>query len=301
MPDHPGPFLIIEGADGSGKSTLAQQLGEMLGLPVEHYGPPTTYAYDEWTRVVVEANGPRIFDRLHVGSFAYGRQFRGQDDLSPMERWKLDGLLTYYGTKMIYCAPPQSVMEENVAQGERGPHAHYEQRQKKIQQDYDWFFTRGVTANSVPRPDYTTSIPAMTYDYTKDTPERAAEWGQFHTSAEPLPYQTLEGWRVYGNARRPRLRVVVIDDAWDFCPYVAMALRSIGMSWSDLCVLVLGSDAYRANAIDETWVALGAEAAQAVDGEIRVVPDPLDTAEFHFQEGLIRYPLTILGKDDWSP
>src|SRR5262245_50286103 len=79
-------FLIVEGGDGTGKTTLAEQIAEHYGAEYQHVGPPRTdmtvfaehigYAF-----VLTDEYGSVVFDRFHLGTFAYGPIFRPEDDI----------------------------------------------------------------------------------------------------------------------------------------------------------------------------------------------------------------------------
>lgn len=151
-------IVVIEGPDGTGKTTLANALVERLGFEYDHCGPPEKPALQFYMDSINRHDGDTVIDRLHVGSYVYGKAFRGLDDLTDFERWLLEGVLRAHNGLLIYTKLPQEVVEANLA---RGPDSNdaviYEAADKRlaVRQLYAEYM---ATVNQ---------LPQCTYDFTE--------------------------------------------------------------------------------------------------------------------------------------
>ena len=144
-----GPIVVLEGPDGGGKSHLAGRF-ERLGYANVHLGAPERPAYEHWIAAVRDTEGPTVFDRLHVGSYAYGHAFRGMDDLTTHQRWLLDGALLAADALMVHVRPGDNTLD-HVLMHDRPPQGaeavHYEQldKQREVRARYDRFAEERLT------------------------------------------------------------------------------------------------------------------------------------------------------------
>lgn len=319
-----GPLVLLEGPDGGGKTTLAEEL-MANGYRYVHCGPPEERALDAWRAVIRTTDGPTVIDRLHVGSFVYGRAFRGIDDLTPHERWQVDGELMAAASVIVYCRPPDEVLDANL---ERGPDsadaAVYEAKDKRtaVRRLYDWFFDE-PDPPSVVTPEYTSDVPVVRYDFTRDdmamTAVMVAELATGMAEQMPFVHATV---RALGNIRRPRTVLVGDrtnpnlhnDEVFDSLSgrYLFTAMRTGGLTWGTtalfnsyqpdgrtLTATVLPGLGYAATA---DWVALGEKASRRLDSagiKHRLVPHPQFVKRFHYKRGLVDYPLALTGERPW--
>lgn len=133
-----GSFILVEGADGTGKTTLAQQLADAFGAEYEHVGPPRTdmtpfAEHVEYAFVLAREYGQVVFDRFHLGTFAYGPIFRPENDADGIgdfkrKDWDLFEHLIRDRCLLVLCDPGWDQIEVNL--GERDgsqPHPMYEE------------------------------------------------------------------------------------------------------------------------------------------------------------------------------
>lgn len=119
-----GSFVIVEGADGTGKTTLADQLAIAFGAEYEHVGPPrkdmTPFAeHVEYAFVLAEEYGRVVFDRFHLGTFAYGPIFRAEEDLDGIgdfrrADWDLFERLIEDRCLLVLCDPGWDEVQKNL-------------------------------------------------------------------------------------------------------------------------------------------------------------------------------------------
>ena len=159
-----GPYVVLEGPDGCGKTTLADDLMEHIATAqLVHWGPPNKLAYEQWIQAAVEQQGPVIFDRLHLGSIAYGKAFRGMFDVTDHENWLVEGFMMSRGLTIVHTDIPREVQDANIAKNP-DPNAAtrvFEDAAKRdeVKQLYtDYFANRlEVKSNCLPVP----------YDFTR--------------------------------------------------------------------------------------------------------------------------------------
>lgn len=152
--------VVLEGPDGTGKTTLANALVER-GWAYGHCGPPEKPAlefYLDGIREALTAGKPVVMDRLHVGSYAYGKVFRHADDLTDFERWLIEGTLWAHNGMLVYTNAPQTAADAFL--DGRGPDnadaAVYEQADKRaaVRERYEEYM-RGINQMRVCHYDYT--------------------------------------------------------------------------------------------------------------------------------------------------
>lgn len=160
-------FIIVEGGDGTGKTTLAEELAEQYGAEYEHVGPPrhdmTPFAeHIEYAFVLAEQYGSVVFDRFHLGCFAYGPIWRPENDLDGIgdfrrNDWELFEHLIKSRCLLVLADPGWQEVERNLS-GRDGtqPLPEYESDPAKVTAVYDRF-----------RKAYEFSIlEKIKYDYT---------------------------------------------------------------------------------------------------------------------------------------
>lgn len=161
--------MVIEGGEGTGKTVLAQQLAEEFQAEYEHVGPPrrdmTPFAeHVEYAFVLVEEYGRVVFDRFHLGCFAYGPVFRPERDVDGIgdfhrADWDLFEHLIHSRCLLIYCDPGWEEIERNLS-GRDGsqPYPEYESDIAKVLATYRRFQKAY---------DFST-LRKMRYDYTME-------------------------------------------------------------------------------------------------------------------------------------
>jgi thymidylate kinase len=143
-------FIIVEGGDGTGKTTLAEELAETYGAEYEHVGPPRTdmtpfAEHIEYAFVLSEQYGSVVFDRFHLGCFAYGPIWRPENDIDGIgdfrrADWELFEHLISSRCLLVMCDPGWQVVEANLS-GRDGtqPLAEFESDPAKVTAVYDRF------------------------------------------------------------------------------------------------------------------------------------------------------------------
>lgn len=90
-----GSCVIIEGVDGGGKTTLAEGLQQTFNAHVLHVGPPQPDSSPLCEHLnylrMVDWYSHTVFDRFHLGGWAYGKEFRHRfDATAKMGDWLPD-------------------------------------------------------------------------------------------------------------------------------------------------------------------------------------------------------------------
>jgi thymidylate kinase len=77
--------IIVEGADQMGKTTFCDKLSKELNMGIIHYAPPKPGInfYNEYTKHIISATRPILFDRNYVSEMVYGPLFRGSSGVTP--------------------------------------------------------------------------------------------------------------------------------------------------------------------------------------------------------------------------
>lgn len=260
--------VILEGPDGSGKTTLAEALGR-VGYEYDHCGAPEKLAVDYYKDALRRHGGPVVIDRWHAGSYVYGTAFRGMDDLSPDERWTLEGTAMAQGGVMVYTIPPAEVIDKNL---ERGPDnaeaAIYEVPEKRamVRNLYQRFMG-GMTQMPLIQYDYTVMLALestvkavrdwhLRFDQDAMLPAHIPALGNIvdpkyvFVGDEPSgrPKVLRSAKKLYPNdpARRARFAELAFSmaDYYDRVPfqdctsgrYLQIALSTAGLKLSDYCV-----------------------------------------------------------------
>lgn len=135
--------IIIEGPDGAGKTYLANQLAELLGMTIQHFGAPAdnieaAQQYDMYYDYVQNNMfWNTIIDRAWYSDMVYGPIFRGKQHISVNMMLHLERLID--DCVIIYCTGTPKLMWK--AAQERGENyvTTYEQY-KAICRAYDKLF-----------------------------------------------------------------------------------------------------------------------------------------------------------------
>ena len=149
-------FCIIEGVDGSGKTTLAKRVEYAYGAHYFHVGPPdpTKTALGEYLDYLSDLGvyDRVVFDRFHLGCYAYGKVFRPENDVDGIGDMRSDDWLLFekqlQGRSTLFLADPgwQQVHDEwetrrmlTEITGKERAHAEYERSSYKMSQVYNYF------------------------------------------------------------------------------------------------------------------------------------------------------------------
>lgn len=130
-------FILVEGGDGTGKTALAEQLAETFEAEYEHVGPPrqdmTPFAeHVEYAFELVPSYGRVVFDRFHLGCFAYGPVYRPENDLDGIgdfrrRDWELFERLIFDRCLLVLCDPGWDEVQKNLGRRDgTQPHPEYE-------------------------------------------------------------------------------------------------------------------------------------------------------------------------------
>lgn len=218
------PIVVLEGPDGSGKTTLANALVD-AGYEYDHCGPPEKSALYYYLDGINRHPGkPLVIDRLHAGSYVYGKAFRGLDDLTDFERWILDGTIMSRQGVCVYAKPPFEATQKNL---ERGPDnadaAIYEDPAKRqaVRDLYDQYFDPASGLNGL------WTIP---YDYTQPGAfdELSATLARLPEFSYPTPVDSVPA---LGNTVYPKL-VLVGDQPSGYTKIVKRMRQRAGEGWT---------------------------------------------------------------------
>lgn len=168
-----GRIVILEGPDGGGKTTLAKKLVDM-GFDYRHEGPPKQGAdlVAHYLKIIddsLKSPRPVVHDRLWLGERIYGPIARGKDNLG------IEGQNLFYRLhrskhiNMYIVMPKIDIARQNY--------------KEKLKEKDDYL--KGVKDHALSPMSmwemvftkyaqwmYQFGNLGMTYDYTKDTPER---------------------------------------------------------------------------------------------------------------------------------
>lgn len=220
------PIVVLEGPDGGGKTTLSDALGAK-GFEYDHCGPAEKPSLNYYLDTLFRHPGaPAVMDRLHIGSYVYGKAFRGIDDLTVFEHWIIGGTVLSRNGLMVYCAPPFEVTQKNLERGPDNADATiYEDPAKRLEVRslYEsYLFGESTETGFYKSPN---QIPVMRYDYTipgafeEVMAEATAEW-----RFQPSPVDTVPA---LGNTRNPKL--VLVGDVHSAFPRAEKYIRQRGI------------------------------------------------------------------------
>lgn len=154
-------ITIFEGPDGSGKSTAAKNYALRTNAHYVHMGP-LKHVTSGLARMYVEAMMPAllghrsvVMDRCWMSEPIYGRAFRGgKDRLHAADYRMLERLAMRCGAVVVHCRPNLGKVLENWFSRRE---SEMLMAKKQLITVYDLY--GDLT--------YTTSLPVMTFDYTK--------------------------------------------------------------------------------------------------------------------------------------
>ena len=112
-------IIVIEGVDETGKTTLAEQLVELTGATLLHFGPPEGHHPLDQYGLVIERHArgeDLILDRFHWGELVYGPHYRGKSTLGREGFAWMEALLASRGAVTILMdGDPDKIYERVVA------------------------------------------------------------------------------------------------------------------------------------------------------------------------------------------
>jgi thymidylate kinase len=119
-------FVILEGVDGAGKTTLARAIVAEYDAYYRHVGPPEddSGVFAQHVRDVrrwkqearLNEISMTVVDRFHLGTWAYGKEFRASPellgDMDELEWSLLEDILIEVGAHLVLVRPPWAVIEK---------------------------------------------------------------------------------------------------------------------------------------------------------------------------------------------
>lgn len=119
-------FVILEGVDGSGKTTLARSIVAEYDAYYRHVGPPeddsgvfAQHVRDvrRWrSEAIINEISMTVVDRFHLGTWAYGKEFRASPnklgDMDELEWSLLEDILIEVGAHLVLVRPPWAIIEQ---------------------------------------------------------------------------------------------------------------------------------------------------------------------------------------------
>jgi thymidylate kinase len=158
-----GRFVIVEGCDGTGKTTLAERIVTEYDATYQHVGPPredmTPFAEHVMYALSTDDAARTVFDRFHLGTFAYGPVFRPEHDADGIgdfrrEDWDLFERIIRPHCLLVLCDPGWSTIERWWTTREEGRgFPEYEEDLEKLRTVYRRFRT-GYESTALSRHEY---------------------------------------------------------------------------------------------------------------------------------------------------
>lgn len=173
--------FVLEGPDGAGKSTLAKQLAMGYDLQVNHFGPPTKPALEEYLGFLAAQGRShrRVLDRFHLGESVYGPIYRGTPPLTVPDLCTIEWALMVRGYTMIHVS--RSLKDLAHTLDERGDWMVRTDQLGKIIETY-W---------SVMQESF---MPRITYDYTHHKVEDIPKWPFIRATMSQLYADHMGGY-----------------------------------------------------------------------------------------------------------
>lgn len=297
------PFIIIEGQDGTGKTTLADAFVAQ-GYGYLKFGPPeyepVNYYMDRIAQMAQDGR-PVVLDRAHPSSFVYGIVFRGMDDLSPFDRWVIDGTLMAHNSLILYARPEdpasnQQILDARPRRDQDAETFEVPEAQSAIRQLYDIYMQQMA------------SLPMLWFDFTAEgmtesvLKEAQSMIDYFDDIEDPF-----EGVECFGNRYSPGMCFVGAQPTQYL--YRALTAAGAGLSLDDrptlnkICIVENLPEGFK---VLDSWsathfVALSTSAHQDLDRlgiTHSTLPHPTVVESTRYKDVLL-YGKCLIGIEQW--
>lgn len=180
-----GQFVIVEGVDGTGKTTIAHQIAEAYDADYQHVGPPqddmTPFAEHVMYALSTGETRRTVFDRFHLGTFAYGPVFRPENDLDGIgdfrrKDWDLFEKIIRPHCLVVLCDPGwETIATWHAGRDDGRDFAEFEEDLEKLRIVYGRF-RKAYEITTLQRTEYDFRTRQVGWNTLVEDIEEALPW-----------------------------------------------------------------------------------------------------------------------------